>query len=73
MRQQKITWLDSITDSMDMNLSKIQEIVEDTGAWHATIHEVAKSRHNLVTEQQKQHGLSLWLNGKESACQRRRN
>ena len=58
---------------MDMNLSKIQETVEDTGAWHATIHEVAKSRHNLVTKQQKQHRLSLWLNSKESACQRRSN
>ena len=48
---------------------KIQEIVEDRGAWHATVPEMAKSRLNLVTEQQKQHGLSWWLNGKESACQ----
>ena len=35
--------LDSIIDSMDMNLSKLQEIVEDTGAWHAIAHEVAKT------------------------------
>ena len=42
-RQQRVRWLDSIIDSMDMNLSKLQEIVEDRGAWHATVHEVAKS------------------------------
>ena len=36
-------WLDSITDSMDMNLSKLQEIVEDRGGWHAAVHGVAKS------------------------------
>ena len=41
--QQSMRWLDSIIDSMDMNLSKLQEIVEDRGAWHATVHEVAKS------------------------------
>ena len=34
--------LDSIPDSMDMNLSKLQEVVEDTGTWHATVHGVAK-------------------------------
>ena len=36
-------WLDSITNSVHMNLSKVQEIVEDRGAWCATVHEVAKS------------------------------
>ena len=35
--------LDSITDSVDMNLSKLQEIVKDRGAWYATVHGVAKS------------------------------
>ena len=35
--------LNSITDSMDMNLSKVWEIVEERGAWHASIHEVTKS------------------------------
>ena len=42
--QQRMRWLDSITDSMDMNLSKLQEIVEDRGAWHTAVHEVPKSQ-----------------------------
>ena len=37
-------WLDNITNSMNMNLSKLQKIVEDREAWHATVHEVAKSQ-----------------------------
>ena len=41
--RQRMRWLDSITDSMDMNLSKVWEILEDIGAWHAAIHEVTKS------------------------------
>ena len=45
--QQRIRWLDSITDSNDMNLSKLQEIVEDRGVWRATIHGVTKSRTQL--------------------------
>ena len=36
-------WLDSITDSMDMNLSKLWEIVEDRGAWQSTVYGVVKS------------------------------
>ena len=40
---QRMSWLDSITDSMDMNLSKLQETVENRGAWQAAVHEAAKS------------------------------
>jgi len=47
--QQGMRWLESITDSMDTNLSKLQEIVEDRGGWHGAVHGV---RHNLATEQQ---------------------
>ena len=41
--QQRMRWLDSITDSKDMDLSKLQEIVEGRGAWRAAVHEVPKS------------------------------
>ena len=40
-------WLDSITDSMDMNLSKLWEIVEDREGWHAAVHGITKSRIRL--------------------------
>ena len=42
--QQRIRWLDSITESVGMNLSKLQETVKDREAWRAAVHGVAKSR-----------------------------
>ena len=41
--QQRMRWLDSITDSVEMNLGKFWEIVKDREAWHATVHGVTKS------------------------------
>ena len=49
------SWLDSITDSMDMNLSKLRKIVENRGTWHATVQGLQRVKHDLATEQRQGH------------------
>ena len=50
--QQKIGWLNGITKSMEMDMSKLWEIVKHRETWHAAVRGVSRARHNLATEQQ---------------------
>ena len=49
--RQRMRWLDSITDSVDLNLSKLWEIVEDRGAWYSTVQGLQRVGRDLTTEQ----------------------
>ena len=57
--QQRMRWLDSITALMHMNLSKLWEIVEDRGAWHAVVHVVANSKTLNNNNSNKKNGVLI--------------
>ena len=61
-------WLDRITDSMDMNLSKLQEMVKDREAWKTAFHGLQRVGHNLATEQQQKCKFSKQRHQKIMIC-----
>ena len=62
--QWRIRWLDSMNDSMNMNLSKLQEIVKDREAWHAEVRGLQRVKHNLATQH-----IHQWLGQCASAAE----
>ena len=65
-RRQTMRWFDSISDSMDMSLSTLQETVRDREVWQAAVHGSQRSGHDLVTEQQQKENMGT---GVESSVQ----
>ena len=54
-------WLDGIINSMDVDMSKLQETVKDREAWLAVVHGITRVRHDLVIEQQCELGSATWF------------